>query len=115
MYLQHVLLTSLDGREGELEAALLEVRQRVFMSPGFRGFSVAQGAENPAAYLVRTRWETLEELVEHGTSGRMERCWAPVQPFLARPPVVDHFVERENLGMYGPGVITWTGIVGGGS
>ena len=94
------------GHEVAFEAALCEVRQRVFMSPGFRGFTVAQGVEHPSTYLVQVRWETPEELVGAAESGRLQRCWAPVEPFLARPLVVDHFTERPGLALRGPGVIT---------
>jgi heme-degrading monooxygenase HmoA len=106
MLLQQVELTVRDGQEAAFEAALCEVRQRVFMSRGFRGFTVAQGAEHSYRYLVQVRWETLDELADFARSGRFERCWAPVEPFLAGPLRVDHFAERPSLSFQGPGVIT---------
>ena len=106
MYLQHVEVAVLDGQEAPFEAALCEVRQRVFMSPGFRGFRVAEDVERPATYLVEVRWETLDELAEFADSGRFERCWAPVEPFLARPLRLGHFSERPGLAFQGPGVLT---------
>ena len=105
MVLERVEIEVLEGREPEFEAALCEVRQRVFMSRGFRGFRVAQGVQSPTTYLVEVRWETGEELADFvGT--RFARCWAPVEPFLARGLRVDHFAERPGLGDQGPGVIT---------
>ena len=106
MFLQQVEIVVLDGQEAVFEAALCEVRQRVFMSRGFRGFAVAQGAEHPSRYRVEVRWESLEELADFAESGRFERCWAPVEPFLARPLQVDHLLERPSLTFQGPGVIT---------
>ncbi len=105
MILERVEIEVLPGRETEFEAALCEVRQRVFMSRGFRGFAVAQGVENPTTYLVEVRWETAEELAQFSEE-RFERCWAPVDPFLAARPRVDHFAERPGLASQGPGVIT---------
>jgi len=105
MLLEQVAVAVLGGHETEFEAALCEVRQRVFMSPGFRGFTVAQGAEHPSTYLVQVLWESPEELADF-TESRFARCWAPVEPFLARPVRVDHFVERPSLALDGPGVIT---------
>jgi heme-degrading monooxygenase HmoA len=105
MILQQVEMAVLDGHEAAFEAALCEVRQRVFMSRGFRGFTVAQGAEHPSTYLVQVLWESPEELVDFAES-RFGRCWAPVEPFLAGPLRVHHFVERPGLGLNGPGVIT---------
>jgi heme-degrading monooxygenase HmoA len=105
MILEHVEIAVLDGQEVAFEAALCEVRQRVFMSAGFRGFKVAQGAERPSTYLVQVLWESSEELADFARS-RFERCWAPAQPFLAGPLRVNHFVERPSLALNGPGVIT---------
>src|SRR3954452_17621911 len=106
MLLQHVHMTVRDGQEAAFEAALCETRQRVFLTPGFRGFSAAQGAEHDAAYLAQVRWESLDELVDFVDSGRFERSWAPLEPFLAAPLHVEHFVERPGLDFSGPGVIT---------
>jgi heme-degrading monooxygenase HmoA len=78
----------------------------VFMSPGFRNFTVHQGVERPSTYLVHVLWETPEELIDFTESGRFERCWAPIEPYLAQPARVDHFMERPGLGLQGPGVIT---------
>jgi heme-degrading monooxygenase HmoA len=104
MLLQQVELTVRDGQEAAFEAALCEVRQRVFMSCGFRGFTAAQGVERPSGYLVQVRWESAEELADFAETGRFERCWAPVEPFLTGPPRVDHFAERPGLAFQRPGV-----------
>jgi heme-degrading monooxygenase HmoA len=106
MFLQHIEVVVVDGREPEFETALCEVRQRVFMSPGFRGFRVVQDVEHPSTYLVEVRWETLDELAEFADSGRFERCWRPVEPFLARPLRLGHYAERPGLAFQGPGVVT---------
>jgi heme-degrading monooxygenase HmoA len=106
MFMEHVELAVLDGREAAFEAALCEVRQRVFMSRGFRGFAVAQGVvERPSTYWVQVLWESPEELAEF-VGSRFEGCWAPVDPFLAGAPRVSHFVERPGLALKGPGVIS---------
>ena len=104
MLLQQVSLVVVEGQQAAFEGALLEVRQRVFMSAGFRGLTVAQGAEHPTGYLVQIRWESLDELA--AAADRFDRAWAPVQPFLAGPLRVDHFVERPTLDFQGPGVLT---------
>ncbi len=106
MFQEHVEVAVLDGQESAFEAALCEVRQRVFMLPGFRGFAVAQGVtEHPSTYWVQVLWETPEELAAFVDS-RFERCWAPVAPFVAGSPRVNHFVERPGLALTGPGVIS---------
>lgn len=105
MLIERVDVDVRDGEEPAFEAAFCEVRQRVFMSAGFRGLTVAQGADRPSRYLVQVRWETAGELRSH-TRTRFDRCWAPVQPFLARPLTVEHLAEREGLSFQGPGVLT---------
>lgn len=106
MLLQLVEAVVRDEQDALFEAALCEVRQRVFMMPGYRGFTVAQGTEQTAVYLVQVRWETVDELQDVVGTDRFERCWAPIQPLLARPLRVDHFVERPSLNDQGSGVIT---------
>src|SRR4051794_1428232 len=100
MIVEQVELAVLDGHERHFEAALCEVRQRVFMSAGFRGFTAAQGVEQPSTYLVRVLWETHEELLAFAET-RFDRAWEPVQLFLAAKPRVDHFVECPNLSLNG--------------
>ena len=105
MIVEQVEVAVLDGQERRFEAALCEVRQRVFMSAGFRGFTAAQGVETPSTYLVRVLWETSEELLSFAET-RFARAWEPIHPFLAAPLRVNHFLARPNLGLNGPGVIT---------
>lgn len=106
MIVERLEIRIADGLEVPFEAALCDVRQRVFMSPGFRGFSVAQGVERPSVYLVEVLWESLGERAEFEESGRFDRCWAPVKPFLAEGLRADVFTQRPSLGFQGPGVIT---------
>ncbi|MBL8931703.1 MAG: antibiotic biosynthesis monooxygenase [Kineosporiaceae bacterium] len=106
MVLQQVELVVSGGQEAAFEAALCEVRQRVFASPGFRGFTVVERLhDHPVSYLVQVRWETADELTAH-LDTRFERCWSPVEPFLAGTPRVGHFRERPGFDLNGPGVIT---------
>ena len=103
MYVQHIALLARDDRQAAFEAALVDVRRDVFAAPGFRGFTVVQGVEDAFTYVVEVRWESLDELTRFVRSGRFERAWAPVEPFLARPPEGGVFVERPGLAFSGPG------------
>jgi quinol monooxygenase YgiN len=104
MVLEQLEVAILDRQEAAFEAALCEVRQRVFMSRGFRGFTVAQGADQPSTYLVQVLWESAEELADFERF-RFERCWTPIRPFLAGPLQVRHYLQRTSLDLTGPGVI----------
>lgn len=106
MIVELLELTVPDARQAEFEAALLDVRQRVFMSKGFRRFTVAQSVEPPFTYLIQILWQTLQERADFEASGRFARCWAPIEPFLTHAPRAHLFTERPGLDFQGPGVIT---------
>ncbi len=103
MFVQQIDLAVREGQEAAFEAALLETRRRVFASPGFRGFAVLEDVAAPSCYLAQVHWESRIELVEHLDSGRFDRCWQPVQPFLTAAPHCRHLIEREGLAFQGPG------------
>lgn len=105
MFVQTVQVRVLPGAAGEFEAALCEVRQRVFASPGYRGFDVAQGIEDDATYVVTVRWESSAELLDF-VEQRFDRAWAPVRPYLDGAWQVTHLIERPGLALTGPGVVT---------
>jgi heme-degrading monooxygenase HmoA len=106
MIVEQVEVSVVDGREVDFEAALCEVRQRAFMSKGFRNFTVSQDVEHSSTYLVEVLWETLEERADFENSGRFARCWAPVHPFLTEALRINFFAPRPSLSLQGPGVIT---------
>ena len=76
MIVQGVEMAVREGEGAAFEAAPGDVRQRAFMSPGFRRFTVSQGVERPAHFLVQVLWEAIEELGEF-ESVRFDRCWPP--------------------------------------
>jgi heme-degrading monooxygenase HmoA len=106
MLIQQVQIVIAPGRQSAFEAALLDVRQAVFMAPGFRRFDVAQSAEQHHHYQVQVFWETSEELSDFVTTDRFERAWAPVQGYLTRPLLIDVLLERPSLDFQGPGVLS---------
>lgn len=106
MLLQQIGVSVGPGQEAAFESALLEVRDRLVMCVGFRGFTVAQDAETRTDYLVQIRWETAEELTQCVESGRFARAWSPVDGHRVGPLRADHLLERPTLGFHGPGVLT---------
>src|SRR4051794_6813889 len=80
MLLQHVHVIVRDGQEAAFEAALGETRQRVFMTPGFRGFTAAQGAEHDTTYLVSVRWEGRALSRRAAAGGPLRRTSRPRLP-----------------------------------
>jgi heme-degrading monooxygenase HmoA len=105
MLLQVITVQTRDAVTADVETALCEVRQRVFMSAGFRGLKVFQSIEDPSTYQVHVLWQTHEELLDHVESGRFELCWRPVRTHVIGPPHLEHLTERENLTLH-EGVLT---------
>ena len=64
----------------------------VAQAQGFLGWQVHQGLESPERYLLMIRWETLENHSVDFRQGPLFAQWrAIVGPYLAAPPVVEHF------------------------
>ena len=77
VFVQRVEIAVRDGQEAAFEAALCEVRQQVFMTRGFRDFTVAQGVEEPARYTVQVLWETADELLSSPGPGASSAAGPP--------------------------------------
>jgi len=106
MFIQQVRLTVAVDQEDAFEAALLDVRRRAFMAPGFRRFDVAQDTQYPDRYQVQLYWETAEDLSGFSTSTRFGRAWALVQPFLVTPAEFTVLLDRDGLDFQGPGTMS---------
>jgi heme-degrading monooxygenase HmoA len=78
-------------------AAFEEAIQRglhtvISTAPGFEGFKVNHGIENPQRYVLQIFWTTLEDHTVGFRSSPAFAAWrAIVGPFFASPPVVEHF------------------------
>ena len=81
------------GRQSEFDAAIQRgLAEVVARARGFRGFKVNKGVESPERYLLMIFWDTLEDHTEHFRGGPLFAEWrAIVGPYLAAPPVVEHF------------------------
>ena len=79
------------------QAAFDEAIQRglatvISRAKGFQGFKVNKGIESPERYILQIFWDTLEDHTVAFRGGPLFAEWrAIVGPFLAAPPVVEHF------------------------
>lgn len=81
------------GQQAEFEEAIQKGVDTVIRhSAGFLGFSIQRGIESPERYLLRIRWNTLEDhTVGFRESESFGQWRAIVGPFFAQPPQVEHF------------------------
>lgn len=81
------------GQQAAFEEAVQRGIQTVVQrARGFRGAKVNRSIESPERYILQIFWETLEDHTVHFRGGALFTEWrAIVGPFLAAPPVVEHF------------------------
>jgi heme-degrading monooxygenase HmoA len=81
------------GRNAEFEAALLQgLRSVLSRAKGMRGWTVEHCVEQPERYLMRIRWDSIDDhMVGYRQSPLSPQFKAMVAPFFAQPPEVIHF------------------------
>jgi heme-degrading monooxygenase HmoA len=64
-------------------------------SPGYLGHELHRSVENPTRYALLVKWRTLEDhTVGFRGSHAFSEWRAHLAPFLAGPPLVEHFAPR---------------------
>lgn len=83
----------LDGQGPAFAQAVARgVDEIIRHSPGFAGYKLNRGVENPQRYVLQIFWATLEDhTVGFRGSDAFTRWRALVGPYFASPPVVEHF------------------------
>lgn len=81
------------GRGAEFEAALVHgARTLLSRARGMRGWWVERCVEQPERFVLRVRWDTIEDhMVGYRQSPLSPEFKALVAPFFAQPPEVVHF------------------------
>ncbi|MET0387912.1 MAG: antibiotic biosynthesis monooxygenase [Polyangiales bacterium] len=81
------------GMQREIDAAITRgLEELISKSPGYRGHRVQRGVDAPERYALMVYWESLEaHTVAFAQSPRAAQWHALVEPYLARPPRVEHF------------------------
>ncbi|MFO1194015.1 MAG: antibiotic biosynthesis monooxygenase [Rhodoferax sp.] len=81
------------GQNAAFEAAIAHgITTVASRSPGFLGYQVHRGVENPQRYVLQIRWNTLEDHTVGFRQSPLFAQWrAIVGPFFDGPPTVEHF------------------------
>jgi heme-degrading monooxygenase HmoA len=92
MILELAIITVRASTEAEFEQVFPRAVRLVSASPGYVSHQLRRSIETPTRYALTIRWRTLEDhtLGFRGSPAFGE--WrAQLAPFLAAPPVVEHF------------------------
>jgi heme-degrading monooxygenase HmoA len=80
--------------EAQFEAVFPRAIKLLAVSPGYLGHELHRSLENPSRYALLVKWRTLEDhTVGFRTSPAFAEWRAHLAPFLAGPPVVEHFAR----------------------
>ena len=81
------------GQNAAFEEAIARGLQTVIhQAKGFQGYKVNRGIESPQRYVLQVFWDTLEDHTVGFRESPAFAAWrAIVGPFIAGPPVVEHF------------------------
>lgn len=93
MITEHAWLHVAAGREAEYEAAIAAALPIIESAPGCRGAEVRRQVEDPSAYLLLVRWDSVEAHLAFRETGLFTTWKALTHVFYDVTPVVTHFSE----------------------
>jgi heme-degrading monooxygenase HmoA len=92
MILELAMITVRAATESEFERVFPHAVKLISASPGYVSHELRRSIETPTRYALTVRWRTLED---HSVGFRGSPAFgewrAQLAPFLAAPPVVEHF------------------------
>lgn len=94
MIIEHALLQVRAGDEAAFEAAMVQAKPLVAVSPGFQGIEVRPAVEKPGLYLLLVSWNSIADHREgFRKSDRYEQWRALLHPFYDPMPSIDYFED----------------------
>lgn len=92
MITEHVLLHVADEQSAAFEAAFVEARRLIALSPGFVSLSLCRDAETSGQYLLLVEWESIAAHRDGFRKSERYAAWsALLHPFYESMPVVRYF------------------------
>jgi heme-degrading monooxygenase HmoA len=94
MVLEVALIDVTSGNEEEFAAAYRQGRAALAGTPGCRSVRMTRGVESPSRFVLLVEWDSVAAHLENFRSTeRFPRWRGFIGPFLAAPPVVEHFTD----------------------
>jgi heme-degrading monooxygenase HmoA len=91
MILEHALLRLAPEHEEAFEKAFDDAREIVAQADGFRGLELWRGVEEPSAYRLLIRWDSVESHIEGFRGSPLYERWSELlRPHFSAPPEVAH-------------------------
>jgi heme-degrading monooxygenase HmoA len=92
MVLERALINVVPGQEQEFERALVEAREVIAASHGFRSLRLLRGIESRHGYLLLIEWDTLEDHTEGFRGSEAFNRWrALIGPYFDGTPQIEHY------------------------
>ncbi len=92
MILELAMITVRASTESEFERVFPHAVKLSAASPGYVSHELRRSIETPTRYALTVRWRTLEDhTIGFRGSPAFGEWRAQLAPFLAAPPVVEHF------------------------
>jgi heme-degrading monooxygenase HmoA len=90
--IEYIRYTIPEGRREEFESAYARAQESLRVSPHCLGWEIARGVEEPAHYVVRIRWDSVEGH-ERGfrTSPEFQAFLREVRPFFGNIEEMKHY------------------------
>lgn len=94
MVLEVAQFEVLPGQEGAFAAACAKGRELITETPGCRSVRMTRGIESPSRFVLLVEWDSVEaHEVNFRQHERFGQWRALIGPYLAQPPVVEHFAD----------------------
>ena len=82
------------GQEDAFAAAYRTAHRLLIETPGCRGARMTRGVESPSRFVGIVEWDSVDDhLANFRETERYERYRELLGPYLAAPPVVEHFTD----------------------
>lgn len=92
MVLEVALIDVLAGREEAFAEAYAKGRPVLTGTPGCRSVRMTRGVESPSRFVLLVEWDSVAAHLDNFRETERFTTWRSlIGPYLAAPPVVEHF------------------------
>jgi heme-degrading monooxygenase HmoA len=92
MVLEVTLIDVVDGQQEQFVAGYRAAVTHLRTTPGCRSVRMTQGIESPTRFVLLVEWDSVAAHEDNFRATERFTNWrAPISPFFANPPHVEHF------------------------
>jgi quinol monooxygenase YgiN len=91
--LEHAFFHVAPDDASAFEAGFATARLVIGAAPGCRWVELHRGLERPGTYLLLVGWDSVDDHSAFRASDAFPHWRAPIQPYFARPPEMEHFTS----------------------